>query len=107
MMSIKTDIQQPAHHEEDHSDDVSLSDNSTTDHSQKDGGASMASSDCAIGQGETVAVNRSKLLVYGVLAFTAAAFGTSMYLFVSGEEQDDFESEVRYVLPRSPVQPNG
>jgi hypothetical protein len=106
MMSIKTDIQQPAH-QEDSSDDNSLSDNSTTDHSQKDAGASTASSECAIGQGETVAVNRSKLLVYGVLALTAAAFGSSMYLFVSGEEQDDFESEVRYVLPRPSVQPNG
>jgi hypothetical protein len=47
-------------------------------------------------QQETVAVNRSKLLVYMALLL-AAALGTTAYVYTSREEKKVFYSEVRRV----------
>jgi hypothetical protein len=100
------DIQQLMHLESEHSDDNSMSDASTADHRDASG-ASTASGEVGIGQDETKAVDRAKFLAYKVLLLTAAAIGTAMFFFVSGNEQDDFESQVSYVLPRSSMQPTG
>jgi hypothetical protein len=71
---------------------------SMTETSAKGSVASATSNDSVIAQDETSAVNRSKIVVYLVLLVTAAAVGTATYFFVSKEEHDDFETEVRYVL---------
>jgi uncharacterized protein HemX len=49
-----------------------------------------------LAQQETIAVNRSKLLVYMALLL-AAALGTVAYVYTSREEKKTFESEVRRV----------
>jgi hypothetical protein len=74
---------------------------SMTETSAKDSVATATSNDSVIAQDETSAVNRSKILVYLVLLITATAVGTATYFFLSKEEHDDFESEVRYVFERS------
>jgi hypothetical protein len=102
MSTKKMVIQQSVHLEEENSDDDSMSDASTTDHSLRDA-ASTPSSEEGIAENETKAVNLSKMLVYKILLITGAALGTGMYFFLSGSEQDDFESQVRYVFPRSSI----
>jgi uncharacterized protein HemX len=52
--------------------------------------------DKPLAQQETIAVNRSKLLVYMALLL-AAALGTAAYVYTSREEKTTFESEVRRV----------
>jgi hypothetical protein len=85
--------QTPMQMVEDPSDEEAMSDgHSTTENSFKD--ASDSSSATPIGQHETKAVNRSKILVYLVLLVAAAAAGTATFFLMSIEEQDDFESEV-------------
>jgi hypothetical protein len=74
---------------------------STTETSARDGAASITSGGTPIGQHETKAVNRSKFIVYLVLFVAAAAASTATYFFMAIEEQDDFESEVRTIFPRS------
>jgi hypothetical protein len=86
-------------------EDDSMSDDSTTDHSLKDSTPSSALDEPV--NAETKAVNFSKMLVYKILLITGVALGVGMYFFLSGKEQDDFESQVRCVLLRSSLQPTG
>ena len=80
---------------EDHSsDEDSMSDDSNTDHSQKDSVSTPSAAGECIVHEETKAVNFSKRLVYQILLITGAALGVSMYFFLSGKEHDDFESQV-------------
>jgi hypothetical protein len=100
-MSTKVKTQQPVQMGSDHSDEDSMSDDSTTEHSLKD--SDSTPSDPV--HGETRAVNFSKMLVYVILLVTGVALGVGMYFFLSNKEQDDFESQVRRVLLRSSMQP--
>lgn len=52
------------------------------------------SSSPALAHKETVAVNRSKLLVYAVLLLTAAVAAGGTYMFVRRGEENDFEQQV-------------
>jgi hypothetical protein len=63
---------------------------STTMHSGTDGSVAPT-----LARKETAAVNRSKLLVYLVLALAAGGVGYATHQFLSQEEQSDFESQVR------------
>jgi hypothetical protein len=84
-----------------HEEEEGMSDeHSMSETSAKDSVASATSNESVIAQDETAAVNRSKFAVYLVLLVTAAAVGTATYFFVSKEEHDDFESEVRNVFER-------
>jgi hypothetical protein len=56
------------------------------------------SSTPVLAQKETTAVNRSKLLVYLVLALAATGVGYATYYFLSEGEQDDFEVQVCYCV---------
>jgi hypothetical protein len=80
------------------SDEEAMSDeHSATETSAKEASTSSSATP-VIGQQETKAVNRSKSLVYLVLLVAAAAAATATYLFLSAEEQGDFESEVSNVF---------
>jgi hypothetical protein len=93
------DLNQPVilAEEASHEEEEGMSDeHSMTETSNKDSVASSTSNESVIAQDETSAVNRSKFIVYLVLLVTAAAVGTATYFFMSKEEHDEFESEVRY-----------
>jgi uncharacterized protein HemX len=78
---------------------------STTETSAKEDSTSFSAT--PIAHQETRAVNRSKSLVYLVLLVAAAAAGTATYVFLSIEEQSDFESEVSNVFVRSSCDSTG
>ena len=59
--------------------------------SSSEGGAGIV----AFGRQATKAVNRSKCLVYLVLALAAVGFGTAVMLMLTKAENDDFETQVR------------
>jgi hypothetical protein len=104
-MSTNMNTHQPGQMGSDSSDeDDSMSDDSTTDHSLKDSTPSSDREDEPV-NAETKAVNFSKMLVYKILLVTGVALGVGMYFFLSGKEQDDFESQVCCVLLRSSMQP--
>jgi hypothetical protein len=98
--------QQPVQMGSDHSDEVSMSDDSTTEHSLKDSDSTPSAARDDLLHDETRAVNFSKMLVYVILLVTGVALGVGMYFYLSGKEQDDFESQVRCILLRSSMQPN-
>jgi hypothetical protein len=93
-MSIMRNIQQPAQMGEDHSDEDSMSDDSTTDHSLKDSVSTPSGAGDHLVQDETKAVNFSKMLLYKILLVTGAALGVGMFFFLSSKEVDDFKSQV-------------
>ena len=65
-----------------------------------EGSHSGSSGDAPLAQKETRAVNRSKLLVYFVLLLAATAMGTLTYVFVSNQQEKDFETDVSSSLER-------
>lgn len=72
---------------------------SLTETSAKDSVTLATSNKTVIAQDEASAVNRSKFLIYLVLLVAAPAVGAATcYFFMSREEQDDFEFEVRSVF---------
>jgi hypothetical protein len=97
-MSLKRFMQQA----DERFDEEAMSESfSMTETSMRDLAVSKAPRETPIAQHETKAVNRSRLLVYLAILVTAAAAVTATYFFMSGEEQDDFESEVRYICSGS------
>jgi hypothetical protein len=76
------------------SDSDSLSSTTQTNNTGRDTQGSNDSS-LNLAREETKAVNRSKLLVLGVIAIAAAACATATYLFTRSGEKEDFKSAVR------------
>ena len=77
-------------------------DNSTTRNTasgEKEGEGSTSSSQGKIGKAETVAVNRSKVIVYVCLIIFSIAMSLATYVYVASEENSDFETAVRVFSP--------
>jgi hypothetical protein len=74
-------------------EDPSLSSNHSSSSSEEVSSKSGESEHLA--KRETVAVNRSKLLVYLVLLVAAVAVGVGAYFYVKREETDDFEEKFK------------
>jgi Ectropic viral integration site 2A protein (EVI2A) len=77
-------------------------DNSTTRNTasgEKEGEGSTSSSQGKIGKAETVAVNRSKVIVYVCLIIFSIAMSLTTYVYVASEENSDFETAVRVFYP--------
>ena len=71
------------------------SDESSSGTSQNGVTVSSASTEKEIGHSETIAVSRSKYLVYVALLFAALGISTATYFFTRKSETNEFESEVR------------
>lgn len=59
--------------------------------SSSDGGGILGG---LLGRKASAAVNRSKCLVYLVLALAAIGFGLAVFFLLKQEETDDFETQV-------------
>jgi hypothetical protein len=77
------------------SDDISQSFSSTTErsdgHSQTSG---TSDASWSLARKETKEVNRSKVLLLGVMVIAAALLGLFTFLIVDEEEEDDFQAAV-------------
>jgi hypothetical protein len=77
------------------SDDISQSFSSTTErsdgHSQTSG---TSDASWSLARKETKEVNRSKVLLLGVMVIAAALLGLFTFLIVDEEEEDDFRAAV-------------
>jgi len=80
-------------------EEASFSNGSSSSSSHLSSGGEVASasngdeSSNALAKRETVAVNRSKYLVYLVLSMAAVAIGVGTHFYVKGNENEDFESK--------------
>jgi hypothetical protein len=74
------------------SDDLQPSSSSTSDKS--DGCSQTSNSSWSLARNETKQVNRSKVLLLGVMVIAAAVLGLFTFLVVDGDEDDDFRAEV-------------
>eukprot|EP00977_Amphora_coffeiformis_P003944 scaffold792_cov163-Amphora_coffeaeformis.AAC.3 len=83
MKTTTFDVEQHLKMEE--SGPVDLSESSERPHNQEEDGG--------LATNETKLVNRSKLLVYGVLILAAAAVSSVTYLFLAKEEEDNMKAE--------------
>ena len=77
---------------------ISSSNSSSSNNSHNSSGDEVASStngneSNTLAKRETVAVNRSKYLVYVVLSVAAVAIGVGTHFYVKGNEKEDFESK--------------
>jgi hypothetical protein len=77
------------------SDDFSRSFSSTSEksdgHTQASGGSN---SSWSLARKETRQVNRSKVLLLGIMALSAALLGLFTFLIVDEDEDDDFQAAV-------------
>jgi uncharacterized protein HemX len=69
--------------------------------SRETSGSSSRSKNAVFGKAASIAVNRSKLLVYLVLVMVASGFGAAVYFLLKDRQQHEFETEVRPVRLRS------
>jgi uncharacterized protein HemX len=69
------------------------SENSTTEDRSTSHGSIV---EAPLAAKETTMVNRSKMLVCLVLFLSAAAVGAATYRFTSKQQEDDFETQVRF-----------
>jgi hypothetical protein len=77
------------------SDDLSKSVSSSSE-GKTDGSEASGTSDSSwsLAKKETKQVNRSKVLLLGVMAISAAILGLFTFLVIDQEEEDDFQAAV-------------
>jgi hypothetical protein len=78
------------------SDDLSKSLSSSSDEKESDGTQTSTTTDSSwsLAGKETKQVNRSKVLLLGVIAISAAVLGLFTFLIVDEDEEDDFQVAV-------------
>jgi hypothetical protein len=76
------------------SDDHSKSFSSTSDKSDGSQASGTSNSSWSLARKETKQVNRSKVLLLGVMAISAAVLGLFTFMIVDEDEDDDFRAAV-------------
>jgi hypothetical protein len=78
----------------DASDDLSISTSSSSEHDDGSQASGTSNSSWSLASKETKQVNRSKMLLLGVMVISAAVLGLFTFLVVDEEEEDDFRAAV-------------
>jgi hypothetical protein len=76
------------------SDDLSISASSSSEHDDGSKASGTSNSSWSLASKETKQVNRSKMLLLGVMAISAAVLGLFTFLVVDEDEEDDFRAAV-------------